>query len=290
MLRDIDKLPGLFLTNENPTVPDLVNGHLPNIARPLSGVEEEVEPEPLIRSDGPFELKRFDLMLSPGVEAVAPVSKHPHADSGIGTSKSAVHSEAHHRPQHLEHIVRRSRGRCHLIHLPANVPRFEHGYRVVAVLVPIAIKDAFVGALGVRLESKKITRSIVGHAQRVDGSWLDPARADLDRLGVRRSRIPSPPSLRAKRFGCLGFRETNTAKAPPHLPPYVAVVGNVSRLFLHAAASHGLSARSVPSSGKAQNASSKASRSHSLRPSIRFGAGIRPSWTSWSNLVTLIPI
>gem|GEM_PF-1317708 len=32
MLRDVDKLPGLFLTNENPTVPDLVNGHLPNIA------------------------------------------------------------------------------------------------------------------------------------------------------------------------------------------------------------------------------------------------------------------
>jgi len=53
--------------------------------------------------------------------------------------------------------------------------------------------------------------------------------------------------------------------------------------------SQGLGFELTPSSGKAGNAASMAHLSHTTRASIRFGPGMRPSATIWSNFVGETP-
>jgi len=115
--------------------------------------------------------------------------------------------------------------------------------------------------------------------------------------------FPSPPlpvqcgfirSHEFRRPGQSGKGNVRTAAAP-QIPARLAVTINIAmretgRLAHHVNSFHGFVSRVAPPSGKPSNASSSMRRSHTLRPSMRFGGGILPSLTISSNLVGLTDV
>src|SRR6516165_5739137 len=161
-------------------------------------------------------------------------------------------------------------------------------------------EDSASNLAGARSERLKCGRSIVLLAQPTHcpkHRWTVAARRRWSHFATERALI-----FLFKRISAGILREANfSLSLAPEINSYIAVSVDVldkksietdtaliAQPNLHHRSSHSFFAPAASSS--ASNASSSLIRSHTRRPSIRLGLGIRPSSTIASNFVTPTPI
>src|SRR5262249_29243749 len=159
---------GFLLPHRDALGADVLPAHTGDIGHALSGVDQERESEPLLRTDGISGLELGDLILAPSVEAFPAALEALDADRRVAGDHANVDGIVEQQPQRLEQIVCRFWGFSFRPDDVSDVVAFEARQRLVAMLAAECLDDIAAYGLGAGLEPAEFGRAIVGDNEGID--------------------------------------------------------------------------------------------------------------------------
>nr|WP_292087910.1 hypothetical protein [Brevundimonas sp.] len=231
--RDFERLTRLFLPDYHMAVQDVLRPHLAHIPRSLGRVKQQIESEPLSRSQRPLGFERADFRLGPGVMAVRLVLDRTNADCRVRLEHVSLDGETHQGAEHLQEGIGGGGSIRAVIDPFAHVGAGDLRDRQGASRFAEPLDDVAIGLLRDGRQALEIGRRIVGDDHGGEASRCSALRSDLDLLGGVGSAIPRPPRLCAELFASLALRKAGATKAPSENAVPVPIGRNVGG-FLHA--------------------------------------------------------